>query len=167
MKERTLVTSIRYKPSSLATIVNYMESRGHRVYRAGMGLKLAIDSFENMIIEAQPQYRIFSEERAIEFLASRGIDVAISIENKNQLTNILSLEQAKKSESDLLAETLTAEYNRKQGTKEYIKALNDEEKIDIETMKEAFRRPPTNMGVDVEGEKQVSLNQLKKGEDEC
>jgi len=133
--EKTLITSIRYRPTSLATIAKYFRAQGLGTRSVGETLRLAYESFEQMIVNYDQQYRFNTEHDALHYLQACGINVNLAEKNKENLYKLLSLESANiAKEEEQMMELIRREMIRMGEIKP--------EKASQATIEEALSRAP-------------------------
>jgi len=101
---KTLVSSYRYRPSTLATIARFIIEMGERPTSTSDIIKIALESFEDMILAKDSKYKVSSETESIQFLQSLGIIRNPSKTNQKRIYQNLSLEsfRATSGESNLI-----------------------------------------------------------------
>lgn len=132
--DKTMVGGVRYKVTTLANIVKYLESLNSHPQTVGETLRKTIEYFEIMIVE-RDNFQPFTDLReAIQYLEDVGIlnKEKLSRQNTERITKLLSLDNLEKEEE--------AEMVRK----EAMKILRKEENIQsIESMKESLKNMPS------------------------
>jgi len=101
---KTLVSSYRYRPSTLATITRFIIEMGERPMSTSDVIKIALECFEEMILAKDSKYKCSSETESIQFLQSLGIIRNTSKTNQKRIYQNLSMEsfRATSGESSLI-----------------------------------------------------------------
>uniref|UniRef100_A0A6M3LMH8 Uncharacterized protein n=1 Tax=viral metagenome TaxID=1070528 RepID=A0A6M3LMH8_9ZZZZ len=90
---KTLVTSTRYKPSTVATITQYLIQSGELPRSISDVIKLSLECFAEMIVASNPKHLFSDETSAIQYLQiHRLINKGTSGVNLNRVHNNLSME---------------------------------------------------------------------------
>ena len=102
LRSKTLVAGVRYRPTTLANIVQFFELRGQQANSIGEALRTAFEALEQLIALELKDNTFTDPQEAIAFLSSRGLFQTDSPANykARQIANLLSLSNLKTERED-------------------------------------------------------------------
>ena len=122
---KTLVSSVRYRPTIVATIASHLISSDERPRTISDVIKLSMECFADMILASSPSRQFPDETSAIEFLQSLGlINRGPNSQNIRRIHNNLSMESLRETanEPDIVTQ---AEVN------EALRIYNEQQKEEL------------------------------------
>lgn len=97
---KTLVASVRYRPSVAATILQFLIEHGERPTTISDVIKLSLECFSEMISSTESRFLVSSETEGIELLKTMGILSNASKRNLSRVHGILSLDSLRETQSE-------------------------------------------------------------------